>query len=491
MRLDSGQTTYFDFLARAICVVEKFPLPSPQLNALTSYQTIFEKVKKELDEKWKLGLHEFFAYMESKMKTLEQEFAQEHFVEAKTISIWMDQMISYARANAKNRVSCNNLIPKYGDAPLQFGALNSNYREIGIEIHPKFESAVFWDTTTGTAHVRPLASRDAFEGINGELNNILYSHWREGLSVENIVFPQEFDLESNTFRVAFAPMSDNGSLLECQKIPIEKGGLQFQGIFVEKISNTSKVVDRLKADWQASYDHHVDVLFFPEMLGTTECHLDKGTVSQILKPLAQEALAQGKRPPIITALPSHWSAGDNTVTVVDQMGQSVGYQEKHIPYVSKKNSEMEALNEHKDWHILLLHIPNAHRIVISICAEFLDERHPFVEKLICGELGATMVLVPSYSEGEQDFINQMGRMKCYGTTVIWGNCCGAIPEKRVIGGCAIAGIDRIHRFSTYCKCNGSCAGHNSCLYTVDIPLRLSREKPWEPQWERSVAHQLT
>lgn len=137
----------------------------------------------------------------------------------------------------------------------------------------------------------------------------------------------------------------------------------------------------------------------------------------------------------------------------------------------------------------MIHIPGVHRIAVVICAEFQPLRD-HMAGVLCGSLGATLILVPSYSKGEQDFINSLSTLSDYGVSVVWGNCCGAARTPQVTGGCSIAGIDGIQRFGTQCRCGRSCEGTRACLYLTRLPLALSREKPQGPSWENPVEHRL-
>ena len=121
-------------------------------------------------------------------------------------------------------------------------------------------------------------------------------------------------------------------------------------------------------------------------------------------------------------------------------------------------------------HYYIIHLPTVHRIIILICSEFLDfcngNKAPLFTEACC-----TLVLVPSYSQGEHDFRNSLQALKGFGTSVVWGNSCG-ISGRHTIGGCSVAGFDKPYLFSSVCECDGSCKGNESCVFVVSLPLRL-------------------
>ena len=93
------------------------------------------------------------------------------------------------------------------------------------------------------------------------------------------------------------------------------------------------------------------------------------------------------------------------------------------------------------------------------------------------------MIVPSFSLGEQDFATTIDAVKRFGTSVVWGNCCGAVPAKgnppmeRIVGACSYAGADEIHRFGSVKKCNSSCVGVKSCVFCIELPTRVAQNKP--------------
>ena len=80
-------------------------------------------------------------------------------------------------------------------------------------------------------------------------------------------------------------------------------------------------------------------------------------------------------------------------------------------------------------------------------------------------------------------LTDRSNLKPYGTSVIWGNCCGAVCDdspqmhtQRTIGGCSYAGIDCPNRFGTIANCNFHCGASSVCLFVVNIPTAVSQGK---------------
>lgn len=139
---------------------------------------------------------------------------------------------------------------------------------------------------------------------------------------------------------------------------------------------------------------------------------------------------------------------------------------------------------------MLIHIPNFHRIAIVICAEFITDLSR-IQKFICGSLGVTLLIVPSYSRGEMDFINVLSHLKGYGTTVVWGDCCGAVSgNEKAIGGCGVAGTTSTVTFGSVCRCGFSCENVKACIFKVEIPLDFEFNKIKEFNANEIVTHKI-
>lgn len=481
---------YLNLMARALRVADQFPAPFHQMAACQDCDRIIKATIAALDDAWGKGLFVFLAHLEQAIQDTERGQGTVDYIRAAEICRWMDRRIRYLAAAGSDGFSIYKLLPYGGVQPICTDALNTNCNETGIQIHPRYAVTKFYDQEAG--RFRPLGNRDAFEGLNGQLQNICYTHWDSRCAIHHVVVPYNYakGKEDGPLKIAFCPMSCKSTkeLLKTRNTQLERSGILFNGIQVEGVKRARELRARFVRDWKSARDHGVDIVFGPEMLGMAELEACSGKYNRLLRQLYMESLAQKKKPPALTILPSFWREGLNTATVVYQDGSVLGVQPKYAPFVDVRKGRIEALVEQETRSLLMIHIPGAHRIAVMICADFLAIQSPEARRLICEELGATMIIVPAYSHGEQDFINLLPSLKNYGTTVIWGNCCGATVLPRIVGACSIAGTDGIARFGPECKCDGVCKSSQSCVFLVDLPMCFVRAKPNAPQWNKPIEH---
>ena len=369
-------------------------------------------------------------------------------------------------------VSLYHIINTESNKIVHIGAVNSNYNETKIWINPKFQVCHPYIMHDGSRANRDISNRDIFEGINGSLNNCCYFVFDNKNYISNVILPSDFLCDEKTFlRIGFSPISDRKDILNIAYIDWIRKGMQQQGIAMGPILCSESIKQRFCEDFKSAGDKNVDILFAPEMLGIEAMELVRGTKNKTIYKLSMERQEQLLSFPNMIVLPSYWVNHSNTVTITDGAGEILGKQEKHIPYLNKKKHYIEALRENDSWNTVLIHIPQKLRMAVIICAEFLDGKKEGIFDLVCGSLCASLIIVPSYSSGEGDFINALASLKMYGTTVVWGNCCGAIkPDEKAIGGCGIAGTQLTDVFGRVCKCGNSCDNVTSCLFILDIPL---------------------
>lgn len=495
MSANCDNQRYINCLAELLSIVNEFPLRINQLSSIQGHEAVTVEIKKILDCAWGKGFDLFFSVLDKLISSLKSNPRGECYIRAAAAALWMDNRISYEEQAGEHSVSLYSMVPLSGDQPVFVGKLNTNDKVTGIQLHPKFEVCKVYNRQS--KEFEPFANRDIYYGLNGQMSHVSYVSYDEHQIIHNVVLPYEYEekKESGIFRIAFCPMSDDPDLLNLDEQPRKCKGIEINGRRVTSINNKEQLLTRFKNDLMLACKEQADIVFFPEMLGMEALEEESFGFNITILDYALKVMyvakksEQNLKPPMLIFLPTWWRDGINSTTVVYQDGQILGTQEKYIPYVNMKEHWVEALREVEDKHILVIHIPGVHRIVTVICAEFQPMRE-HMAKILCGGLGATLILVPSYSKGEQDFINSLSTLKDYGATVVWGNCCGAVKNPRVTGGCSIAGLDEIQRFGTHCKCEQSCHGKCACLYLATLPLELSREKPYGPVWVDSVKHCL-
>ena len=416
---------------------------------------------------------------------------------AVSICLCMDQQICYADDGEdsssvwkKGRMNLHSLVPiKSGRQPIMVKTLNQNKEETGICIAPKFPVSVAL-TSTGTETVRrSLASKRALYGINGSLVNVSYYPWKKDTpDVSHIILPERLLSKEKTLlpeetRIVFSPLTDKPDLLNKGAPAVQTvEGISCRTVVVNGVTDPGYIEERFTDNWNSACEMAPDIFFAPEMLATDKMVQIENQGSVFLKPLLKAVAMAGRKAPRLTLLPTYSRDRTNRLLVFDETGRHWGTQFKRVPYVNQRDGLMEALDLPPANDVLMIHMKNQQRIAVVICAEFLSSPG-YVNDFLCGQLGATLILVPSYSPGERDFIDSLPALKPFGTSVVWGNCCGAVhgedeqPPKRIIGACSYAGIDEPARFGSVNRCGFRCDSCKTCLFLVNIPTEVAQDKP--------------
>lgn len=473
-----NEKMYINILASTLSIVQKNDDTIGEIDAASNYSKYAQYIKRKLDSILVWEDKQFLDDLNHILEEIEVSESEERLIYAIEFCKWLDFHITYMRKetdikNGKRQyVSLYHLINTESNKIVRIGALNSNYNETKIWINPKFQVCHPYVMRDGNREDRDISNRDIFEGINGSLNNCCYFAFDNRNYVSNVIIPTDFLCNDKKFlRIGFSPISDRKNILNIAHIDWTRKGMQQQGLAMGPILCSESIKQRFCEDFRSAGDKNVDILFAPEMLGVEVMEQVRGTKNETIYKLSVERQEQFLPVPSMIVLPSYWFNHSNAATIIDGTGEVLGKQEKHIPYINKKERWIEALQEKDKWNTVLIHIPQKLRMAIIICAEFLNGKSEGVFDLICGSLCASLIIVPSYSSGEGDFINALASLKMYGTTVVWGNCCGAIkPDEKAIGGCGIAGTQLTDVFGRVCKCGNSCADVDSCIFILDIPL---------------------
>ncbi len=480
---------YIDYLARAISLTETFPDSLSRIQQLADYKKFSKSACDEMDNAWKKGTDQFLCFLSGLIDDLEKQTSDGRFIWAEAICRWMDQRITYVLTDDTTAFSLYPIFPLCGDHPIVLDHFNTNRAATGIQIFPKFKTASILERKPGAEWERTGESRNVHAGINGLLKNVGYLKDSPNISVHHIVVPYGYTEggEEDPITVAFCPLSsaDDHLILQATKTPVEYNGMKYDGRVLQGIRHEKELTGRVERDLRLAAEGGAFIAFFPEMLGTAGLEQDRNGFNPQIRQSYLSMMKESISPPTLTFLPSYWRDGHNSVTIVYQDGKILGRQEKYVPYEDAGGHWIEVLAPAEVQDIYLIHVPGVHRIAVMICADFLEKN-----EFVCESLGATLVLVPSYTPGEEDFINALPRLKRYGATVIWGNCCGARAAPRVIGGCSIAGTDDCRRFCDRRSCGDSCDGRKACAFLVSLPLRLVRDKPGGGKWENAIRHCL-
>lgn len=488
-------TDLMNILAVLISYVNKFALSFRLIHGLIGFEFMEECVRKEMRTLFdKDSIDIFLKGLQSKLKSVTSKENQKNMLTAYHMCMWLDHMLSYEEM-AIGKLSIYALIPLRAFSYVEIDALNDNYEDTGICINPKlpiFKTAMLLDD--GTEKERTAASRDAFAGMNGELCNIGYFEWNKKCIVHNIIVPYEYsdadgvsNVEGN-LKVGFIPVSDKTDIIVPSYKDVRNGKYKLREMHIDAPNHGKIIYARLEQGLELACENQVDVVFAPEMLGTGQTEKCVGNYNEFVHRIYSNATMNGKKPPLITVMPSYWKKGINSAALVYRDGRVLGWQKKYTPYVDFQSCSIEGIKQEQAQELYLIHIYGVHRIVISICAEFLGD---FDDNFICGQLGATLVIVPSFSHGERDFVSKLGTLFPYGTSIVWGDCCGAVAyAPKIIGGCSLVGSNDIYKMGNNCKCAFSCGYSKGCLFTVDLPLKVLYSKktlrPYQP-----VLHVLT
>ena len=415
-----------------------------------------------------MDTEEFLKKVEELVNAIEKEDDACKFVKSITICQFLDQKISYSNS-LKDTFSVFSVVSVYNNKfTVLKEPLNPNYKEVGICINPRLPVSLLFEEDQQQDHPHRLFNRDGYMGINGDLNNISYVKWDESLSITNIIFPNELsNKNSSCFKIAFSPLSCRKDLLDTDTDTIERGGTSYTGEYLKKLNYPDELQNSFCNAWLMACKADANIFFAPEMLCTENMFTTENDYNALMRQMSLKRLSIGETPPSITITPSLWRNHSNSCQIISQDGEVLGEQFKFNPYVDKGKRRMESLEVIDKKEIILLHIPGVHRIVVMICSDFLTNQENWLENIICKQLLPTLILVPSFSPGEQDFINSLSIAKRYGASVIWGNCCGAKKEgENQIGGC----------FKDVNECGLTCDGTKSCIFTIELPLKLTVNK---------------
>ena len=482
-------------MAQLLGYLQKFTLNFRMIHALTNFETVGNDIRQKMDDTFrKNDIDNFLNFLSKESRTVLSKENQNNMLLAYHICKWMDQILTYEDV-AEGKLSIYTMIPLKAFSHVEIDALNNNYKEVGIWINPKlpiFRAAR--SLVNEEERESSTASRDAFMDMNGELYNISYFKWNGSHTVHNIIFPFEY-IENGTennadgnLRIGFIPVSDKQDLIIPTYKDVKEDKYQLKKMELDHPHHEEDIAARLKRGLELACENGADIVFAPEMLGTGYTEQRTGNYNMYVREIYSNMLRNGRKPPFMTVMPSYWDQGTNSAAIVCRDGRILGRQKKYTPYVDFKSCSVEGIKSEEFKKIYLIHVYGVHRIAISICAEFIDS---FNSNLICGQLGATLIIVPSFSHGERDFVNSLATLFPYGTSVIWGDCCGAVAFlPKIIGGCSIVGLNEVHKMGECCQCSYICAGCNGCLFTIDLPLKIVMTKEVQ-QAHKPIQHILS
>ncbi len=481
MRSAEEAVQYLNLLARSASVADAMSLEAKTLPCAEDYDKVHAIVEKLLIPAWRSNPNNILPVLEdivSQIETMDGLMKRQY---AEVVCKWMAANICFDTCMDNAAFSLSALFDSMRYEQIsEITSMNTNYDETGISIIPQFPArGTYWAPESGKES-RRLYNRDIFDGLNGELENLKLMRWNPEITVRHILLSPPV-LPDHVFRCAFSPLSSKDDIISIEHSIITRAGTNFNGITPKVEKHEEELRHAFQAQWYRAAEAGAHLFFAPEMVCTETLAEEENGYNKMVRSLSKAAQRDGLSVPLLTVMPSYWRNGINSVTVLFQDGRILGRQRKRFPFQDKKNHQIEALIEQPEHEILLIHLPDAHRIAILLCSDMLTDLRRYAQEIICGQLGTTLIISPSYSEGEQDFINALSSFKPYGTSVLWGNCCGGAAAKspRAIGGISIAGLDSVERFGNICQCGGVCKSDASCLFVADLPLQLKRDLSWK------------
>ncbi len=295
--------------------------------------------------------------------------------------------------------------------------LNSEESRIstGITIIPRFKT--MWE---GSGEDREIES----ESYNRMLNNSRYVELKDSLvagkyvincvllSRDDAIHPSCWGKGDNALRVGMSPMS----MLFDLKRERDTGVFFYQEPWNE--NDIAQINAILWRTIKRAEEEKINILVFPEMLGY------EGIEEQAYKYIRDVDCKYLK----LVVLPSGWKkegeSGTNTSHLVHAgNAEKVFSQGKLVAY---NNDEMiEAINPSDTINLLFDEVHGC--LAILICKSELEES---VRDTVVRELGAKLIICPSWSTGTYPFETTAMANAQWNANLIWTNTCSAFKSKK-------------------------------------------------------------
>jgi predicted amidohydrolase len=391
-----------------------------------------------------------------------------------------------------NRLTCeiawDDLQRHAEELPLGFESLNENVERTGFLILPRFDTIIERVMAGDETDLENETANHGKYSWANDRRHLMFNHIyyieKEKLTtdsgrqfhIENFIMEKidrrKFGLESLVIAaspVIYADVLDS--------VPEESGhqvasGVEQQFFRINGLKEDDLIHSRIKAAYFASCREYADVLIFPEMLGDRETF-----DSCFWNRLQQQAENGGLHTPKLILTPTWWHDFTNELRIYNDGGECILSQQKQYPFdcdivQNEVESNLTEDLQEPDSIIRILHIPGIGRLLVTICKDFLIESY---RDILLRELGATFLVIPSYSLGSTKFeLSLLDAMK-HGCYVLWLNTCSAFWGKKdpdYIGIVASPFLSEIqHKW--FCpmkpKCGMQCGGENEpCLFVITI-----------------------
>lgn len=369
-------------------------------------------------------------------------------------------------------IQCYNTLETFEEEYEEIEGLNDNWKETGISILKRVSCA--WQ-------VRNIGSCE--ESL---FYNFYYIEMQEDIKISNYVLQRPSALKSGklNLRVAISPLTKEEVVVFSE--PYERVNIhtkQKQHYFrVETIKNTEWLEQEIIRNMEYSGTHDVDILVFPEMLGSQE------VLNNVLDFFQQN---RDKKVPPLVVFPSIWekTEDDRNNTNVSCLlldGRQIMFrQNKRICFYYKDKDGTKVFEDiNRDPNVPdilnVLHVDGIGRICIIICYDYLhNENREMIRKLI----KPTLICCPSFSTGSFNFQILQESGYYAGCNSIWCNTCsaanaaGSDKNFEIVGGIGTLSkkcdqmdaetFKKVFEGRKMCK-KEIC---RQCVYYSDIPLK--------------------
>lgn len=356
-------------------------------------------------------------------------------------------------------------------------ALNNNVEETQIQVLPKMSA--YWERGSG-------GSQHSYD-ISRLLKNIMYIDTRIFSEMQIEQIKHSFLSSSMFYRAEKKGILRIGVSFISRNLHImtrESGENKF---CVDAVTRPGQVEKNVKRVLEEARREQVDIVFFPEMIGSSE------TDASITKYLLEAALEMSSEEyPALIVLPSKWEENQNSALVLTGNGAEVCSQQKQYPYDGPVEPGGKPAQEDlsPDGILHLIHCQGLGRMAIMICKDFLITEYL---QMLLEILRVTLILVPSMTTGEYDFKTHIHMCEHADCCVMQGNCCSAqwmVAEDQrgkldTCGYCLksgknqnpkyVQGGEKIISFTKPDNCRtGECK--EACLFIEDFYYRRGQQK---------------
>lgn len=462
---------YFNFMAKIIRIlITKGEYTEREFQSILNdkesqaYQNLADKVPLIFERNIAMGAIGSFQLQdlnEHFFECLEKVVTEGSIYELMLLLYYMDRAI----------INCYLTMSNFEDESIPIEALNSNQQENQIFLMRKTKCK--WAPTKIGSGISELL----YYFYYVDMENI------SEMSIKNFVLDPNLigGIARKSLRIAISPITQK-RVVEFSK-PYERKneitGAKQKYFRVEKVNDEKKLLEKIVDNIFAAAEKNVDILVFPEMLGT------ENMLKEVLERLGKEV---EKSAPTLIVFPSIWCKTDNDKmnsnrSCVILNGEEVLFEQyKRCDYRYKDDNEAlvyEDINRNREENniVNVIHVEGIGRICIIICFDYLAAES---RERIMHNLYPTLVCSPSFSTGSFAFLNLAGKYYSEGCNWVWCNTCSAMHETKkeenfdVVGvittlnkRCEI-GEDLRKKFSGKNKCQKE--NCKECIYYADISL---------------------